>query len=106
MLPLLSFADSLAHDPSADLYDLAGLFRERDEFSWWQQAPGRMGPANQRFDPRDLLGLQADDRLIVEYELLVGNGTIEVALDAQPVDSLVMHAGLENGPAAAAGGLS
>ncbi|KAF0133222.1 MAG: hypothetical protein FD152_1688, partial [Xanthobacteraceae bacterium] len=71
----------LAHDLPPELDDKAGFLRHRDELGGRHHAPDRMRPADQRLAGGDRQGLQVEQRLEVDSELVVLEGLTQVHLD-------------------------
>src|SRR5262249_12661837 len=78
--PGCSLGAGRLHQPLANLRDHAGFFGERDELVWQNYAFGRMPPADERLRSADPERLRIDDRLVVHLELVVQNGTAQLAL--------------------------
>ena len=64
----------------ADGIDEPGFLEQRDEVVRLHDAAGRMVPAHQRFDTRDLAVAQVEDRLVLEEELVAFDGVAEIHL--------------------------
>ena len=56
-------------NPQTDRNDQAGIFGERNEIRWIDEAALGMLPANQRFKAGELAVLERNDRLVVNAEL-------------------------------------
>src|SRR4029079_15728031 len=61
----------LLEHPAAERDDEPALLRDRDEVVRRHDAAGRVRPPEERLGPDDGAGLQVDDRLVVEDELLL-----------------------------------
>src|SRR5579862_4197259 len=79
MQALRLLAGGLEH-PAPDVDDQAALLGERDEIERRDHAALRMLPTHERFDTGDALGLERDERLIVQHEL----AALERALELGP----------------------
>ena len=62
-------------NPGTDLIDQSGLLGERDEDARGDPSVGRMVPPKQGLGPNEFTGLEVDDRLVVQYELTVVDGS-------------------------------
>ena len=89
--PRSGLAARLVEHPAAELHDLAGLLRERDERARLEEAAGGMRPANERLDSDDSSALEVDHGLVVEDELLVAARTPQLGDELQPADELLAH---------------
>ena len=56
----------------------------------------RMLPAHERFEPFDLAGLQDDDGLVVQDELVAVDRALEVGLQLEPAQRGVVHRRFEH----------
>ena len=59
----------------------------------------RVLPADQRLDLADAAGLEIDDRLVVDAQLVALDGVAQVGLQLQPLHRLGVHARIEDGVA-------
>ena len=98
-------AAGLAQHPVADLDDQAHLLGDRNELGRRDHAAQRMRPAQQRLAGRDLLGLQVEQRLVVDLEGVVGERVAQVELEAAARLRRDVHVRLEEAPGAALVGL-
>src|ERR1039458_6162944 len=67
--------------PFADRDYQAGLFGDGDEHRRRHVSAYRMGPAQQRLAGRYTAAAQIDQRLVIQLELLRGNGIAQVELE-------------------------
>ncbi len=81
--------------PVAELVDLAGLFRDRNEFGRRDHAAFGMTPAQQRLAGRDLAVLEIDHRLIVDFQAAIGDRLTQFEFQDSPRLGARVHAGLE-----------
>ena len=95
-LQLLPAPARFREHPRTDRHDEAGLLGEGDEVERHDESPGRMVPADQGLEPIDLPARQMDHRLVVEDELLVVDGSLQVRLQLQPPQRRVVHLGFED----------
>ena len=91
--------------PQPERHDEPGLLGKRDEGVRSDQATLRVLPAHQRLDPYHPAGRHRHDRLVVQRELAVVQGALQVGPQVQPVQSGGVHVRLEDGVAALAVGL-
>ena len=105
LAPLLHAAAGVHQHPAPERDDLAGLLRHRDELAGQQAALFRVLPPHQRLDAEQLGGLEVDDRLELEEELLARQRLVQVVLEPQALAQLFLHARMEHDVAALAGGL-
>ena len=89
--------------PFADRRHQPAFLGDRDEHVGRDEAALRMVPADQRFEPDQLLGLGVDQRLEDEMELLRGDRAAEVGFEPDAVFLLRLQLGREIAGAAAAG---
>ena len=78
-MPLGELTASLFEGPVADGDDRAAALGRADELRRGQEAALRVLPSDQRFEPRDPAGRAADDREIVEPELVARDRRGELA---------------------------
>ena len=71
-------------DPFPDGYYQAVLFGNGDEHIWHDDTVSRPPPPDEGFEADDLLRLEGDERLLVQFELFLDEGEAEVALESQP----------------------
>ena len=67
-----------------------------------EQAALGVLPADQRLEPGDLAAAQADDRLVVEDQLVAFERVAQLALDLEPAQGAGPHLGVEELAARAA----
>ena len=79
--PFRRFRQRLAQRPLAHGHDEPGLLGKRDELAWRDHVALRGAPAHQRLEARKLVALQVQERLVVELELPVGEGSTQVPLE-------------------------
>ena len=78
-MPLGGLAAGLAEHPVAELAHEAGALGQRQELAGRDEAVAVL-PADERLDADDLPRLEADERLVVEHELLLAlEGAAEAA---------------------------
>ena len=94
-------AGHLQH-PAADRDDQAALLGEWDELVGRDVAARRVRPPQQRLDAVDLVLLQADDRLVVDRELVQRDRLLQVRAQLQPLEHALVHRRLEDPVAALA----
>ncbi len=93
--PLARLRTRLLEDPGAHRRDQPGLLGERDEVQRRHQAvPGPL-PAHQRLGGDDRAGLEVDDRLVVDHQLVALERLPEPVQDVEPGDRPVLHGGIE-----------
>ena len=80
-VPIRERARGAVHRPAAERQDQPGFLGDRDEFGRPDLAAILMDPARQRLEPRDLAGPQADQRLVVEVELVLLDRPAKLGLD-------------------------
>src|SRR3712207_941170 len=68
--------------PRSTLFPYTTLFRSARS----EQAPLGVLPARQRLHPDDLKRIEADDRLVVEDQLVAIDPAAQLALDLKPLD--------------------
>ncbi|CAH0318684.1 hypothetical protein SRABI112_05207 [Pseudomonas mediterranea] len=85
LLPLAHLSAGLGHDPAIDLGDQPGALGDGDEFGRRDQTTHRMFPAYQRFDPDQATGRQVVHRLVVDPQLLLGEGTTQFEGNLDPL---------------------
>ncbi len=78
-------------DPFAERVDQADFLRYGNELARRNQPAPRMAPARQRLDRDDAVVGEADDRLVMEFELVVGERAAQVALELHPLDRTRGH---------------
>jgi hypothetical protein len=88
-------AAGLTDDPRSDGYDKAGLLRDPQEFERREQAAPGMMPAQQRLVAENLAGAGGDLRLVVQLQLVAGQGHAQAALDEPAVAEPLLHRRLE-----------
>ena len=93
LVPLARLGAGRAQDPLADRDDQAGELRDGDELARRDQAQLGVAPAQERLGAEDLGGLEVEEGLEVELELVVGDGLAEAALEGEPLDGLGVHGG-------------
>ncbi len=76
-------AAGLAHHPLAERVDQAGLLGDRDEVGRRDHAAVGVVPAQQGLAARDPVGARAEQRLVVELELALGQGPAQVRLEGR-----------------------
>ncbi len=79
-----------------DRDDYPAFFRQRDELGGRHQAPLRVLPAHQGFQPDDPAGIEQHLGLVVNPELVALEGPPEVALRFQALQDLVAHSFFEH----------
>ena len=97
-------AGGLEH-PRADLDDQPALLGERDELGRRDEPARRVLPAQQRLGRGDLAGVEVEDRLVDEEQLVAGDRAAQVVLEREPVVRGDVHLVAELGVAVAAGAL-
>ena len=80
--PDLSGAESIADDDEGELSDERCALHVGDELRGGKERVIGEEPADERFGRPRLAGLQVDDRLIDDDQLVVGEGHLDVADDA------------------------
>ena len=98
----LGLAAPLAQDPAADRDDQPALLGERDELEGRDQAAGGVAPAQQRLDAGDRAVAQADERLVVQLELVALERPLQIGAQLQARHDLLVHGRLEHAVAALA----
>ena len=91
-----SVAATLAQHPAPDRDDQAGLLGERDELPRRDQPALGVAPAQQRLDAEDAAVLEPHERLVVQLELLGGDGALQVGAQLEPGEHTLVHLRLEH----------
>lgn len=78
--PVRHLLAGLAQHPGAQGFDQAGFFGNRDEFQRRDLPTGGVGPAQQGFHAAHPAAGGLHLRLVVDIQLLVGDGVVQVAL--------------------------
>jgi hypothetical protein len=81
--------------PLADRLDQAEVLGERQEAVGAEQAELGVAPANQRLEPGDHPGPEAEDRLVDERQLPALDRTSQLDLQLEALHDLGVHSGLE-----------
>ena len=97
-----ALAASLLEHPAADGDDQAGLLGERDEVERRDRPARRVHPAEQRLDAVVGTLVEANDRLVVDLELVQLEGALQLGLELEPLDHALVHRRLEHAIAALA----
>ena len=98
-----AFATGLLEDPAADRDDQAGLLGERNELQ--SAGSSRASGASSGGAPRRRRSsslVEADDRLVVDLELVQLERVLELGLQLEPFDDALVHRRLEDAVAALA----
>ena len=103
--PVHRFGTGGSYHPFPEFCDQAGLFRHRDEFGRRDGPALGLVPAKQRLAGDDLVSLEIDDRLIVQFELSLGERRAQIELEIPPRRHPLMHGGFEKPVRAATAGL-
>ena len=90
-LPGAALCTCGAQYPVAHRHDQAGVFGNLDKPPGHQQAQLPMLPAHQRFEAGDGAGLERDDRLVMQYELVALDGAPQRGLDRQALQRPRIH---------------
>jgi len=88
--------------PAPDRTDQSGVLGDADELEVRHDPPLGVTPAQQRFEPDDALALEVDERLVVQLELVQGEGVSQVVLDGEPLGQPVAPPRVEHLEAPAA----
>ena len=102
---LRRFLERGPQHPFADLADQAGFLGQRNELGRRDRPAGRMLPADQRFEPGDLLAGGADDRLVMDRQLAALDRLAKIVLEQLALGRLAVHRRFVEAVLAAAGGL-
>ena len=81
LLPFTNLPAAFLKNPFADRHDGSGSFGHRDKIRRRDQAESWMLPSQECFKPRNLAGLQRDDGLILQHQLVALNGVAQIALN-------------------------
>ncbi len=106
--PLCKLAAGLVEHALAQRHDESGLFGHFDEFDGRDEAAHRVLPAHQGLDARDLghaarlAGVELNDGLVDDEQLVLGQGLSKFALEAGAALRAGLHAGFEDAVASAA----
>ena len=103
--PVLRLETGHSQHPLADRDDHPRLLGDGDKVQRGDQAADRVVPAQQRLKPGDLARGQIDQRLVVEFELISGDGVPEIQLQHPAYLYARIHLRLEEPDRAAALGL-
>ena len=103
--PSGDLAARLAKDPAADRQDRAVLFGDLDEVARRHEAALRVLPAHEGLDAREPAGLEVDDRLVAEVQLVELDGLLELHRELVAVADGLVHARVEDLEAGLAAGL-
>jgi hypothetical protein len=87
----------VTEDPSPDLADLAGLFKDRDKRIGLQQASGGVLPPQQCLDANDAKVVEVIDRLVNEPELFACQGRPKLEFEFDPMLNAGLHIGVKHG---------
>ena len=80
-----------------------GLLGQRDEVQRRDETARRVLPADERLEPLDRARRELDHRLVVQDELAVVDGALQVRLELEALERRVVHRGFEDLVAALAG---
>ncbi len=105
VLPGPGLQTSQVQQSSAERHDQAGLLRDIDEKAGAQQAETRMPPTDQRFDTGHAVVRECHDRLVLENELVLLEGTGQHGGKGVTGDLMGVALGVEQRPPALAVGL-
>src|SRR5581483_7806690 len=94
-------AARLRQHPLAEGLDEPGLLGDGDELHRVDESPRRVGPPHQCLDADDLAVAQRALGLVVDHELALVQGAVQVALGLQPVDHTFVHVFVVDGEPAA-----
>jgi hypothetical protein len=81
--------------PFAERHDQTDVFGDGNEFGRRDHAVLRMMPAQERFEAADLIRGDIHQRLIVEFELAIGEGAAQVELHVPALLCFAVHLTLE-----------
>src|SRR5262249_31759161 len=98
--PDRELAAGLAQEPLAQGHDDAAFLGDGDEVAGGDHAEGRMAPACEGFDGFDFAGVEGDDRLIVEDELVAFDGEAEFVFEFHAALDVLAHGFVKHHPAA------
>ena len=93
--PAHRVAAGLAQHPVAQRHHQADVFGQGQELGGVEQAALRMAPAQQRFEAGDAALQQVDQRLVVQFELLLLQAGAQLDLKLAAVLHAGIHLGLE-----------
>jgi hypothetical protein len=83
------------HDECADRDDQPGLFGERNEVVWRDEAALRVLPSNQGLELGHHPRRQLDDGLVMHDELVVADRSAQVGLELEPLPGPGVHRRIE-----------
>jgi hypothetical protein len=89
--------------PATDLDDHARRLERRQEHFGLEQSPGRVIPAKQRLHTDGGHGVEIEDRLVEEEELVRPDGRLQIHLELVATAQRGLHLGLEDDEAVATG---
>ena len=84
----------LTQHPGAQGNDQAALLGDPDEVRRWQQTPVGVLPAHERLEATHGAGVEVDDRLVVEHELVLADPLLQLAAQREPLQRLAVQAGV------------
>src|SRR5271166_766532 len=79
--PANGIAACLAQNPFADRVDQASLLRQGDEVAWCDHSSFWVSPTHERLGGCDFSGLDVDNGMIVNFELLVRQRVAQIDLE-------------------------
>ena len=81
----------LAQGLAADGHDEPVLLGQRHELQRRDESPFGMLPADERLGGHDAAGIDVDDRLIVQHELVVGDAPFQICFQLLALDERLVH---------------
>src|SRR5882724_5917340 len=103
-MPLPQLLTGFPNNPSGDRIDCAIAFSNGNEIHWTDHSSLRMFPTYQSFKPEQPSGLQRNDRLVKQSQLLSINGVRQIVLHVSQTCGTVTA--VEKQVASFAGGFS
>ena len=95
-LPLPDLATHLVDDPVPERDDETDVFNIRQEVRRRHETAFRVPPTHERLESIGAFGLETDDRLVMDLELLLIECQAKLRLHSQPCNCVRPHRDLEH----------